>query len=69
VVIAPSESLIFSASRDGALRAWDLTADPAGKVLPGHLTEIKALVSARDRGRLASAALDGAINIWNAELP
>jgi WD40 repeat protein len=62
---APDGTWLASASRDHAVRVWDVDTGAARHTLIGHAGTVTAVAVARDGSWLASAAIDGTLRIWN----
>ncbi|BBM88277.1 DUF4062 domain-containing protein [Candidatus Uabimicrobium amorphum] len=58
---------LFSASKDQTLRCFDTKTNKCLGVFTGHEGELRCVICG-DKGRIASAAMDRTIRIWNSEV-
>ncbi|OAQ24243.1 WD40 repeat-like protein [Linnemannia elongata AG-77] len=68
LVFSPNSHRIFSGSRDGTIRAWDLESGRCRVVVDAAGFTERWVISASSNGlRVASKGLLGAVDIWDAE--
>lgn len=69
LVVDPGGRWLWSASRDGTLRSWDLTGETPPRVLQAHDGGASALAAARSAdgpgARLVSGGWDGRVVLWD----
>jgi WD40 repeat protein len=60
------ENLLFTGSRDGTVRAWNLDDGQCVRVLRGHTTAVWKMAFNQNGSLLATAASGGSMRIWDA---
>jgi WD40 repeat protein len=57
--------LLFTGSRDGTVRAWNLDDGQCVRVLRGHTTAVWKMAFNQDESSLVTAASGGSMRIWD----
>jgi WD40 repeat protein len=65
LAFSPDSRVLASASQDGSLTLWDVSAGQALYVLNGHPGVVQALAYSADGARLASVDLGGNLSLWD----
>lgn len=67
----PSARLLFSASWDYAIKAWDYASHPqvALKTLLGHSARVSGLAVSTEGAQLCSSSGDGTLRVWSTSQP